>query len=74
MAFLAFVMGLQVGWRYFILWLGFQSDLGHWGWIVPWVQPLNASLLFLLLLAVGLTAYFHLRRMIPPDHGRGMDG
>lgn len=59
--FLGAILGLTTAWRWFLLWLGFQTDLGHFGWLVPWVQPFNASLLFLLYLAIGLLAWYHHR-------------
>lgn len=64
MRFMAAVVGLLMLWRYFILWLGFQADVGHWEWALVWVQPMNAALLFLLLLSIGLMGLFHSRRIL----------
>lgn len=64
MRFLTVVMAMQAVWRLFILWLGFQTDLGEFGWLVPWVQPMTAALLFLLFLAIGLIAAFHSSRIL----------
>ncbi len=63
--FLWAVIGMQMAFRWFILWLGFQADLRDLGWIVPWVQPTTAALLFLLLFAIALIAYFHLKVLLP---------
>jgi len=58
--FLTWIVGISAVWRWFLFWLGFQTDLGEFGWIVPWIQPLNASIIWLLYMGLALIGYFHL--------------
>lgn len=69
--FLAGVMVVTAVWRWFVFWLGFQTDLGEYGHLVQWVQPMNAAMLFLLYLAITLIIYFHTmtRGRVPADAG-----
>jgi hypothetical protein len=59
LSYLTGVMGITAAWRAFLFWLGFQSDLGQHGWAVPWIQPMNAVIAFLLYFALAILAYYH---------------
>ena len=62
--YLTVVVGLNAAWRWYVLWLGLQSDSdGQWSVNVePMVRTLGNALLILLFIAVGLLAYFHTHR------------
>lgn len=64
--YLAVIVAALTVWRWILLWLGFQTDLGHWSWALDWVQPMNGSLLFLLMLGIALVSAFHQRQFGGP--------
>jgi hypothetical protein len=53
------ILFISAVWRWFIFWLGFQNDLGHWGWVIPWIQPMNGVMILLIYVAVLLIGYYH---------------
>lgn len=61
MKFLAGVMIVGTSWRWFILWLGFQNEPP--AFVIEWMQPMNAAMLFLLYLAITLIVLYHSRRV-----------
>ena len=59
---MAGVVAAQAVWRWYILWVGLQHDDGSYARDVePYVRATGSALLFLLLFAVGLISWFHLR-------------
>ena len=67
--FLCGVMVVTAIWRWFVFWLGFQTDIGHFAYLVQWIQPMNAAMLFLLYLAITLIIYWH---STSPHHKGGV--
>lgn len=63
-AFVTVIVGLQAVWRVFLVWLAFSGLPIEWAWVEEWLGPTNATLMFLLMLAIGLTALFQLRRRL----------
>lgn len=61
LSFLFWVMVITAVWRWFVLWLGLQKDLGPYNDLAYWVQPMGASITFLLYLALALIAYYHVK-------------
>lgn len=64
-AYLATVVGLNAAWRWYILWVGLQSD-SDGGWatqVEPYIRSMGNALLILLYVGLILIAFFHARRL-----------
>jgi hypothetical protein len=68
--FITVVVGMNAAWRWYILWIGVQSDTdGQWAITMePIIRTIGNGLLVLLYLSIGLIAVFHIRRSIK-KHG-----
>jgi hypothetical protein len=62
--FLTAIVGSIAAWRVYVLWVGFQSDFdgSYMRDVEPLVRVVGQVQLSLLLVAVGLLAFFHTRR------------
>jgi len=63
--YLTIIVGMNALWRWYVLWIGMQKDSdGQWSVDVePMVRTLGNALLILLYIAIGLLAFFHIRRI-----------
>lgn len=61
--FLGVMVGANAAWRWMLVALGAVDELpSGYSWVLAWVQPMNAALLFVLYFALFLLGIYHIRR------------